>query len=204
MSIGPTATGLRSASENDPTDTAECVRELAAWMNDEQLRNVTWAAELESRWNPHAENPIGAVGLWQFLPSTCKALGTDASTVKGQGRADQARLLAKMWARKCPATRDVYVSLFYPAAVGTPDAHVIATPGTKVWAQNPGLRTAHDGPITTGRVRDLGRPPSAWPSGAKLREWAGATSRASISPLVIIVALAFAWAASRGKRASFI
>jgi len=174
-------------------------------MNDEQLRNVTWAAELESRWNPHAENPIGAVGLWQFLPSTCVALGTTASTVKGQGRADQARLLAKMWSRKAPAARDVYVSLFYPAAVGTPDAHVIAVPGSKVWQQNPGLRTAHDGPITTGRVRELGRPPSAWPSGSKLREWAGATSaRASISPLVIVVAFAFWFAGRRGRRSSFI
>lgn len=210
MSIGPQASGLRKASEDDPTDTSEAIRELAAWMDDAQLARITWAAEMESRWNPHTENPIGAVGTWQFLPSTCKALGTDASTVRNQGRADHARLLAKMWSRKAPPSRDVYVALFYPAARGTPDDHVIFEPGSKGWQQNPGLREKGDGPITTGRVRQLGTPPKSWPSGAELRAWAGATKSkgggGDGGRIVVLglLALAFWYANKRGRRGAFI
>lgn len=202
MALGPVGSGFRKATEDDPGDTAEAVRELASWArDDEALRRIVWAGELESRWNPHIENPIGAVGVWQFLPSTCKALGTDASTVRAQGRADQARLLAKMWARKAPAPRDVYLSLFYPAAVGRPDDHVIGEVGGKIWQQNPGLRTKGDGPITAGRVRELGTPVRDWPTGAQLRAWAGATrGRSDVgSAGLVIVVLGLAWYLSDGR-----
>lgn len=171
-SIGPSWSGLRAAATEDPRDTSEALAELASWLPDDALRAASWAAELESRWNPHIENPIGAVGIFQFLPSTAKLLGTDASTIRGQGRADQARWLAKLWARRAPRARDLYLRLFYPAAEIRPDGHVIAEVNSKIWQQNPGLRSRHDGPITAGRVREIGTPAKDWPSGADLRAWA--------------------------------
>lgn len=138
---------------------------------------LAWCIEIESGWRTDARNPISnASGLLQFMPSTAKAMGTTVEKLRAMSRVEQASYVQKFFDMNdwtMAAFGDVYVAVFFPAALGKPNEHVIAAkdgPNVKIWEQNPGLRESPDGPITVGRVRQLGTPPTeALPGpGAKL------------------------------------
>ncbi len=111
----------------------------------------------ESGWNATATNPVShAVGLIQFMPATLRGYGFP-------GTWEDYRVLPPLeqlpWMVKYfsgpphwEKPGDTYLRVFYPAAVARPDDHVIASQGSKIWSQNPGLRDGY-GPITAGSVR---------------------------------------------------
>lgn len=206
--IGPVYSGFYKAGTADPNDTREACRVLARELPGVDLHVATWVAEMESGWDPHIENNTGgAVGLWQFMPSTLKAMGLTSGEVKGKGRADQCRILAKMWGGKAPSAKDFYLKLFWPAAVGKPDDYTIATSGTIVWQQNQPLRGPNNGPITAGSVRKKGTPDNSWPTSTEIASWAGASAGAKTGSneggggalLLLVAGLAFLYWQSQQK-----
>ena len=91
------------------------------------LMFVMW---FESRLNPQAVNPISnAVGLIQFMPSTARSMGTTTSVLKAMDNVQQLDyVLAYLRPYKGKMKRwvDVYLAVFYPAAMGKP--HFVITP----------------------------------------------------------------------------
>lgn len=79
----------------------------------------------ESRLNHRAVNPIsGATGLIQFMPSTARSLGTTTDALKRMSNVEQLDyVLAYLRPYKGKMKRwiDVYLSVFYPRAMGNPD-----------------------------------------------------------------------------------
>jgi len=47
----------------------------AAFMAEGVPPELAWLAEAESSFNPDARSPVGAKGLFQFMPDTAKAMG---------------------------------------------------------------------------------------------------------------------------------
>ena len=140
------------------------------------LQRLNWpAAEVnkaitrESGWKPGAMNPTShAVGLIQFMPFILAKLGfrpdlpafarAEAFSKLMTPRqlpyiVDYFKSLPRDW--KVPG--DTYVALAGPDGLGKPDSHVLYPVGSKAWQQNPGLRISPSGPITVGKLRQLGR-----------------------------------------------
>ncbi len=86
------------------------------------LMFVMW---FESKLNPHAVNPIsGATGLIQFMPSTARSLGTSVEDLKRMSNVEQLDFVYKYLKRykgRMKSWIDVYLAVFYPAAIGKPD-----------------------------------------------------------------------------------
>ena len=91
------------------------------------LMFVMW---FESKLNQQAVNSIsGATGLIQFMPSTARALGTTADVLRYMSNVKQLDyVLAYLRPYKGKMKRwvDVYLAVFYPAAMGKP--HFVITP----------------------------------------------------------------------------
>jgi hypothetical protein len=139
------------------------------------LYAVMW---FESRLNPAIRNPMSrAVGLIQFLPSTAADLLGLPKSMPGRGAIAasafeqmtpeeqleqvEAYLEKVSNGRSIETLRDLYMCVFYPAAVGKGDGFVIAraddaTPfGRLVYAQNAGLDANHDGVLTAGEAASV-------------------------------------------------
>jgi hypothetical protein len=90
------------------------------------LMSVMW---LESRLNPAAVNSISdATGLIQFMPSTATYLGTSVEALKGMSAVDQLPWVyayLKQYASKIKSFFDLYLSIFFPVAIGQPDNWII-------------------------------------------------------------------------------
>lgn len=81
----------------------------------------------ESGLNPKAVNPYSkATGLIQFLPSTAKGLGTSVEALQNMSATDQldyVYLYLKKYASKIHNFSDVYLSVFFPAALYYNDSY---------------------------------------------------------------------------------
>jgi hypothetical protein len=186
---------VRRVFEQDPDGSAEVLNAgMRAGIDPEEL---AWLIDRESGWNPEARNASGAYGLLQWMPKTRQALDMG----EPKTRAEQAPFVEayfKAIGRRIPKG-DAYLATFYPAALGEPDGFVIAEPGSRIWEQNPSLRSPGDGAITAGSVRRAGSPPSSAPVAASPRPGARARApRASSVPWWLIAGAA--WYFSRGKR----
>jgi hypothetical protein len=124
---------------------------------------VMW---FESRLDPRAKNPLsGASGLVQMMPSTAGKLlglppGEAVKAVREMGMAEQLDLAERyfeMVAHKRPLTslRDVYMAVFWPAAIGQGPDYVIAREGSIVYEQNAGLDANKDGVLTAGEAAQV-------------------------------------------------
>lgn len=95
-------------------------------INPDWLMFVMW---FESRLNPQAVNPIsGATGLVQFMPSTARALGVTTDTLKRMNNVQQLDYVLaylKPYRGRMKTWVDVYLAVFYPAAIGKGDDYVI-------------------------------------------------------------------------------
>lgn len=112
----------------------------------------------ESGVNPQAVNSTsGATGLIQFMPKTAAELGTSTTALKNMTAVEQLDYVYKYFKMKGikpgMAVGDLYLAVFYPAAVGKEDTHVISTAGKAVYDQNKGLDRNKDGSITVADVK---------------------------------------------------
>ena len=114
--------------------------------------------ESAGTFDPAIVNSIGATGLIQFMPTTAIGLGTTTTALAQLSRVDQMDWVLKYFnyfkfttKAPTPSLQDLYLCVFWPAAVGKPDNYVIANPGTAVATQNRGLQAA-DGSITCASV----------------------------------------------------
>jgi len=119
----------------------------------------------ESKFNPAAQNtkyPMSngpATGLIQFTPDTAKALGTSIEELKKMNNVTQMDWVKKYflpYSGKLKTYFDLYLSMFFPAAVGKPDNFVFETSKVKrsaVAKQNPALDENKDGKITVAEFK---------------------------------------------------
>lgn len=139
------ATTIASAFGVDSaTATALVNAALAVGVDPAYLAN---AINFESSFNPKAVNAYsGATGYIQFMTATAKELGTTTSALAAMSPAQQLdyvrRYLQLSRIPKPLANQlDVYMAIFYPAAVGKGPLYAFPS---SVTAANPGIETAGD------------------------------------------------------------
>lgn len=107
----------------------------------------------------------GAVGLIQFMPTTAKILGTTAEALAAMTAEDQLTFVEKYFKSftgKLHTLDDVYLAVFYPAAIGKPSEFVVfdkaGTVGCKkadptvCYRQNAGFDKTGKGYITVADI----------------------------------------------------
>lgn len=122
----------------------------------------------ESKLNPQARNtafPVQggyATGLIQFTPDTARALGTTTSDLYSMGGVEQLDYVEKYFRSIGAAGRmrsyfDVYIAVFFPAAIGYKDTDLIQTrkiSASKIAQQNPAIDLNKDGVITVAEFKE--------------------------------------------------
>jgi hypothetical protein len=113
----------------------------------------------ESGVNPQAVNKSsGATGLIQFMPSTARRLGTSVEDLHRMTAVEQLDYVYKYFKmigiKPGMGVGDLYIAVFYPAALGKDDNHVISSSGHAVYDQNKGLDRNNDGTITIADVKN--------------------------------------------------
>lgn len=126
--------------------------------NPNYLMAVMW---IESRLNPLAPNQqTGAVGLIQFMPSLLAKWNLTTSYVLSLSNVEQLDLVEKYfkpYTGKLNSYLNVYLSVFFPAAIGKPDNWVFSTDkisSSKIAQQNPLFDTNKDGKITIAEFKN--------------------------------------------------
>jgi len=113
----------------------------------------------ESGVNPQAVNKSsGATGLIQFMPSTARRLGTSVEDLHRMSAVEQLDYVYKYFKmigiKPGMDVGDLYIAVFYPAALGKDDNHVISSNGHAVYNQNRGLDRNNDGTLTIADVKN--------------------------------------------------
>ena len=113
----------------------------------------------ESGLNHRAVNhTTGATGLIQFMPATAASLGTTTEALKNMTNVNQLDYVYKYlhpYRFKMKSYTDVYLAVFFPAAIGKPDNYVLETstlPASLIAEQNQSMDWNHDHKITKAEV----------------------------------------------------
>ena len=117
----------------------------------------------ETAWSfkPSEKNPNGsATGLIQFTEKTARGLGTSTHALGRMGAEEQLHYVEKYFQEvfkpydgRLRTLEDIYLAVYYPAALGKSDDHVLYARGSREWAQNPVFRNP-SGRVTRGDVVD--------------------------------------------------
>jgi len=103
--------------------------------------------------DPAIENPSsGAVGLIQFMPKTAMDLGTTVDKLKKMTTVEQMVYVEKYlrdYSGKMKTLVDVYLAVFYPAAIGKPDDYNLPD---WVYKQNDQFDSNGDKKISKGEI----------------------------------------------------
>lgn len=126
--------------------------------------------ESNKTFSPSITNPIGAVGLIQFIPSTAKSLGTTSSALKNMTAVQQLDYVYKYYLPykgKLKNYIDTYFVTFFPLAVGKPDDYVLQTnslSSSLIASQNPAFDTDKNKKVQVWEVKKvmLEKLPSEW------------------------------------------
>lgn len=123
---------------------------------------VCMAIETVKTFRPDIVNEhTGATGLIQFMPDTARSLGTsceELAKMKNVQQIDYVYYYFKPWKGKMRSFEDVYLVIFYPAAVGKPGDYIFGlTPNMqkKIAQVNPGYDVNKDMMIQKKEVREV-------------------------------------------------
>jgi len=134
---------------------------LMAIMNWESARTFSSSVQ-----NPYTN----ATGLIQFMPATAIDLGTTVDQLKRMSEIEQLEWVYKYYVRyrsKLKSYTDLYLTTFYPVAVGKPSNYTLGTSDYrihKIAEQNPAFDVNKDNKITKGEIESvmLKKIPSNW------------------------------------------
>lgn len=116
---------------------------------------------IESRGNPKAINKLSrASGLIQWLQSTAVRFETTLAEIRQMSTSDQLDLVERyleFWEPKngYSGFTDLYLSVFYPAALGKSNNYVIGPKGSLAVKLNKGVDRNKDGILTVGDVKNF-------------------------------------------------
>ena len=121
---------------------------------------VVMAIETGRKFKANVKNPYtGAVGLIQFMPTTAVGLDTTIQELESMTEVQQMDYVykhLKMYKSRISRFEDVYLAVFYPAAVGKPDEYKFGTTPEmrkKIAMQNPAYDLNKDMVVTKAEVR---------------------------------------------------
>lgn len=144
---------------NNPQAFAQKVEDISAQLgiNPDWLMLVMY---FESGLNPKAVNRTsGATGLIQFMPTTARNMGTSTEALAlmdGIAQLDYVYQYLAPYKNRMSSFVDVYLSVFYPSAVGKSSDYILGGAGTaisrKIAEQNRIFDTNHDGQISKAEV----------------------------------------------------
>lgn len=126
--------------------------------------------ESAKTFSPSIQNPIGATGLIQFMPSTARGLGTSTSELKNMTAVEQLDWVYKYYSsykNKLNSYVDTYFVTFFPLAVGKPDDYVLKTntlSASLIANQNPAFDIDKNKTVQVWEVKKvmLEKLPSEW------------------------------------------
>jgi hypothetical protein len=111
--------------------------------------------------NAYTRAAYRAVGLIQFMPFTATWLGTTGQKLYMMTNIQQLDYVYnyfKPYAGRIKSYYDLYMTTFFPAAIGKGDDYVIQTatiPASIIAAQNPGMDYNKDGKITMAEAKRM-------------------------------------------------
>lgn len=158
MAIKPTFMFEKLVTQNN-FEFYKKVNEISQFIGirPEWLEFCMW---FESRFNPKAKaKSTGATGLIQFMPATARQLGTTVEKLEQMSNIQQLDYVKKYfnpWRNKLRSFTDVYLTIFFPLAVGKPDDFIIETKSLKaetVARQNPIFDLDKSGQITKAEIK---------------------------------------------------
>lgn len=111
--------------------------------------------ETGGSFSPAQRNAAGssATGLIQFMAKTAESLGTTTEELAGMTRKDQMKYVRDYFMQfkdeiKGGDTREVYMAVLFPKAIGKSGDYALFREGTTAYAQNKGLDRNGDGIVT--------------------------------------------------------
>lgn len=109
----------------------------------------------ESAFNPQAQNPSGATGLFQFMPEVAAELGWTTEEIKYMAPAEQLKVYDQYLSRwNFSGKNALGIMQAAPAFASASPGTVVYEKGTAAWKQNPGWRPADGGDITVASINN--------------------------------------------------